>query len=39
MARQKNERVFPGYIQTDEYDATTLARLVKIAMGMKEEGN
>ena len=33
MARQKNERVFPGYIQTDEYDATTLARLVKIAMG------
>lgn len=33
MARQKNERVFPGYIQTDEYDAVALARLVTIAMG------
>lgn len=33
MARQKNERVFPGYIQTDEYDAAELARLVIIAMG------
>ncbi len=33
MARQKNERVFPGYIQTEAYDAAELARLVKVAMG------
>lgn len=33
MARQKNERIFPGYLQTDEFDAVELARLVKLAMG------
>lgn len=33
MARQKNERIFPGYVQTDEYDFVELARLVTIAMG------
>lgn len=33
MARQKNERVFPGYVQTDEVDFAELARLVKMAMG------